>query len=277
MAQQNNALATIEESKAIEVLGRSLYPNAKRESIGLVLSYCKARNLDPFTKPVHIVPMGGQEVIMPSIDLYRLQASRTGLLAGITEPEFAFDEKGQIESCRVTVRRLLPTGSVAEFTAREYFAECQGKSPIWRSRPRGMLAKCAESQALRRAFPEFSSGPSAEEMDGKSVSEEAELHTPPSIDDEAFLKLALKAANKGSEAFKAFFRDSNKEDRALIRKHYPDNMKSICEAADVRIRAAEAIREAEAAVEVEDVEIVTPVEADYPKAIKQNADGTYSW
>lgn len=277
MAQQQNALATIEESKAIEVLGRSLYPNAKRESIGLVLSYCKARNLDPFTKPVHIVPMGGQEVIMPSIDLYRLQASRTGLLAGISEPEFTFTENGQIESCRVTVRRLLPTGNVAEFTAREYFSECQGKSPIWRSRPRGMLAKCAESQALRRAFPEFSSGPSAEEMDGKSTHEEEELHTPTSIDDEAFLKRALKVANQGSDAFRAFYKDTAKEDRVTLRKHYPDLMKSICEAADVRIRAAEAIREAEAVVEVEDVEVVTPEEADMPGTIRANPDGTYSW
>lgn len=270
MAQQQNALATIDEPKAIEVLGRSLYPNAKKESIALVLSYCKARNLDPFTKPVHIVPMGGQEVIMPSIDLYRLQASRTGLLAGITEPEFTLDEKGQLESCRVTVRRLLPTGAVAEFTAREYFSECQGKSPIWRSRPKGMLAKCAESQALRRAFPEFSSGPSAEEMDGKSVSEEAELHTPTSIDDEAFLKRALAEANKGKAAFTVFYRSCSKKDRDLIFKHYPDYMKSIWEAADARnaVAAAEAV--------VEDVEVVTPEDADY-NAIKQNADGTYSW
>lgn len=269
MAQQNNALATIEESKAIEVLGRSLYPNAKKESIALVLSYCKARNLDPFTKPVHIVPMGGQEVIMPSIDLYRLQASRTGLLAGITEPEFTLDEKGQLESCRVTVRRLLPTGAVAEFTAREYFSECQGKSPIWRSRPKGMLAKCAESQALRRAFPEFSSGPSAEEMDGKNESHE-EAQAPMAINDIEFLKRAEEAANKGTTAFREFWRATSNEDRALIRKYHKDAFKSVCEAADARIAAmaAEAV--------VEDVEVITPEEADY-NAIKQNADGTYSW
>ena len=272
MAQQQNALATIEESKAIEVLGRSLYPNAKRESIALVLSYCKARNLDPFSKPVHIVPMGGQEVIMPSIDLYRLQASRTGLLAGITEPEFGYDDEGNLKWCRVTVRRLLSTGTVAEFTAREFLVECQGKSPVWRSRQHGMLAKCTESQALRRAFPEFSSGPSAEEMDGKNVNEEAELQTPMTIDDDLFMKRALAAANKGTEAFFAFWKDTKTEDRALIRKHYPDRMESICKAADARIAAdaAEAV--------AEDVEIVVPVQADYPTTgIKQNTDGTYSW
>ena len=276
MAQQQNALATIEESKAIEVLGKSLYPNASHESIGLVLAYCKARNLDPFQKPVHIVPMydkaskSMRDVIMPSIDLYRLQASRTGLLAGISEPDFGYDNNGNLESCRVTVRRLLPTGNVAEFSAREYLSECVASSPIWNKRPKGMLAKCAESQALRRAFPEFSSGPSAEEMDGKSVNEEAELHTPTSIDDEAFLKRALAEANKGKAAFTVFYRSCSKKDRDLIFKHYPDYMKSIWEAADARnaVTAAEAV--------VEDVEVVTPEDADY-NAIKQNADGTYSW
>lgn len=283
MAQQQNALATIEESKAIEVLGKSLYPNASHESIGLVLAYCKARNLDPFQKPVHIVPMydkaskSMRDVIMPSIDLYRLQASRTGLLAGISEPDFGYDNNGNLESCRITVRRLLPTGNVAEFSAREYLSECVATSPIWNKRPKGMLAKCAESQALRRAFPEFSSGPSAEEMDGKGGNEEVELHEPMSIDDEAFLKRALAAANKGTNAFFAFWKDTKEEDRALIRKHYPDRMKSICEAADVRIKAAEAIREAEAVVDVDDVEVVTPEQADYNTGIKQNADGTYSW
>jgi phage recombination protein Bet len=267
MAQNNFALATMEEDKAVAILGKSLYPNAKKESIALVLSYCKARNLDPFQKPVHIVPMGGQDVIMPSIDFYRLQASRSGALAGISEPEFSYDNNGQLESCRVTVKRLLPTGNVAEFSAREYLAECQGKSPIWRSRPRGMLAKCAESQALRRAFPEFSSGPSAEEMDGKGSPDEA-LQTPMTIDDERFLQRALAEANNGTVAFRAFYKDTKKEDRALIRKYYPDLMKSICDAADARLSA-------EAVVEVEDVEVVTPVEADYN--IKQNADGTYSW
>ena len=273
MAQQQ-AIATLEESKAIEVLGRSLYPNAKKESIALVLSYCKARNLDPFQKPVHIVPMGSQEVIMPSIDLYRLQASRTGLLAGISEPEFGFDKNGGLEWCRVTVKRLLTGGVVAEFTAREFLSECQAKSPVWNKRPKGMLAKCAESQALRRAFPEFSSGPSAEEMEGKDAHEEADIQTPMSVSDVEFLERAKAAANEGRAEFIAFWKASSLKDRALIEKNYPDYMESIWKAADAR-KAAEALNAA--AVVADDVEVVTPVEADYKSGITQNNDGTYSW
>ena len=96
----------LEEGKLVEVLRNSLYPGAKDESISLVISYCRASNLDPMQKPVHIVPMkvktGTKEksdgttydtyeyrdTIMPGIGLYRIQAARTGKYAGMDEPVF---------------------------------------------------------------------------------------------------------------------------------------------------------------------------------------------
>ena len=48
---------TLTQEKAITVLQSSLYPGASTESVLMVLDYCKARKLDPFLKPVHIVPM----------------------------------------------------------------------------------------------------------------------------------------------------------------------------------------------------------------------------
>lgn len=38
-------------------LKTSLYPGASDTSVDMVLAYCQAADLDPMTKPVHIVPM----------------------------------------------------------------------------------------------------------------------------------------------------------------------------------------------------------------------------
>lgn len=183
----------LSESELLSVLSSSLYPGANHDSIRMVLGYCKASGLDPMQKPVHIVPIwdskAGQmrDVVMPGVGLYRTQASRSNQMAGISEPEFGpmvtevLDKQSVTypEWCRVTVRRLLPNGQIAEFTAVEYWIENYaikgGKeksiapNAMWTKRPRGQIAKCAEAQALRKAFPEIGSAPTAEEMEGKSL------------------------------------------------------------------------------------------------------------
>lgn len=189
-----NSLATISESELLEVLQSSLYPGASLPSIKMVLGYCKASGLDPMQKPVHIVPMWDakakqmRDVVMPGIGLYRTQAARTGC-AGVTEPDFGPDVTEVIGNvqitypawCRVTVKRKLSGGEIVEFTAKEFWKENyavkggQEKSiapnAMWQKRPYGQIAKCAEAQALRKAFPEIGSEPTADEMAGKVINE----------------------------------------------------------------------------------------------------------
>lgn len=190
---------TLREDELLPVLRSSLYPGASDSSIRLVLGYCKAAQLDPMQKPVHIVPMwdskAGQmrDVVMPGIGLYRTQASRSGQLAGISEPEFGPMVDGEVggqrinypEWAKVTVRRALASGLVAEFTAIEYWLENYavkgGKeksiapNAMWTKRPRGQLVKCSEAQALRKAFPELGSMPTADEMEGKTIEAASEI------------------------------------------------------------------------------------------------------
>lgn len=180
------------ESALVEVLSGSLYPGAAHNSVVMVLAYCQAAHLDPMLKPVHIVPVyqkgrGMVDVVMPGIGLYRIQAARTGQYAGISDPEFgpsittklAGIEVTYPEWCRVTVKRQMSNGLVAEFTASERWMEnyaTAGKDTIapnamWKRRAFAQLAKCAEAQALRKAFPEVGSAPTADEMEGKSFEE----------------------------------------------------------------------------------------------------------
>jgi phage recombination protein Bet len=196
----------MQEAELIQVLQSSLYPGAALASIKMVIGYCKAAGLDPMQKPVHIVPMWDakaqqmRDVIMPGVNLYRTQAARSGQFAGMSEPEYGPDKTDTIggqtitypEWCRVTVKRLVGD-RIAEFTAREYWVENYavkgGKdksiapNAMWTKRPRGQIAKCAAAQALRVAFPEIASQPTADEMEGKQIHPDEQHHPTVNVDE----------------------------------------------------------------------------------------------
>ncbi|MEO6710808.1 MAG: phage recombination protein Bet [Planctomycetota bacterium] len=265
-----SALA-LPEAEMLQVLGSSLYPGASPASIKMVLGYCRAAGLDPMQKPVHIVPMwdskAGQmrDVIMPGINSYRTSAARSGAFAGMSEPEFGEDVDGEIGGvrityprwCRVTAMRRLPTGEIASFTAIEYWLENYapkgGKeksvapNAMWMKRTRGQLAKCAQAQALRIAFPELASPLTAEEMEGKSLDAAGEIIEQPQPCPPELLKQAQEAADKGREAFAAFWKTgTNGETRNQIGPHLAD-LKARTDAADKALAEAAAKPTEEAA------------------------------
>lgn len=195
-------IATVNTTNEIDqhiwsALKNSLYTGAKDESIKLVLDYCKAAKLDPMQKPVHIVPMSVKnaqtgryeykDVVMPGVGLYRIQAARSNQYAGVSEPEFGEDVTCNLGGinitypkwCKVTVKKLV-NNTIVEFTAKEYWLENYATASkesiapntMWKKRPYGQIAKCAEAQALRKAFPEIiSQHPTAEEMEGKDIND----------------------------------------------------------------------------------------------------------
>jgi len=195
-----NAVAKIQDdTKLIEVLQNSIYSGVKSESVAMMIDYCRANKLDIMQKPVHAVPMnvrdpqsgsyGWKDVIMPGIGLYRIQADRSGNMAGIDAPEFGEDKTETFRSkngdsvtvtypewCEVKVHKIVGN-HIVTFTAREYWLEnyasdsAKSTAPnrMWQKRPRGQLAKCAEAQALRKGWPEIGSSATAEEMAGKTI------------------------------------------------------------------------------------------------------------
>lgn len=235
------ALAVMTEPELMRVLQSSLYPGAAPESIKMVLGYCKAAGLDPMQKPVHIVPMWDskagamRDVVMPGVNLYRTQAARSGECAGVTEPEFGPDVTEQVggqtitypQWCRVSVSRRLPTGEIVAFTAREFWKENYavkgGKeksiapNAMWTKRPYGQIAKCAEAQALRKAFPEIASQPTADEMEGKTLHPDDNQTQPQRAEIPADLLLgAQEAADRGAEAYKAWWQAAGKDKRKVL-------------------------------------------------------------
>jgi phage recombination protein Bet len=253
---ESTALSTMTEDKLLEVLQASLYPGANPQSIKLVLGYCKAAGLDPMQKPVHIVPMwdskSGQmrDVVMPGVNLYRTQAARSGEWAGMSEPEFGPDVTENVGGvqitypvwCRVTVSRRLPTGEIVGFTAREFWKENYavkgGKeksiapNAMWTKRPYGQIAKCAEAQALRKAFPEIASQPTADEMEGKPLNPEDQqpVATREAIPPE-LLQDARDLAMQGVAAYSTWWASIGKDKRKLLAGEH-EALKQTAEDAD---------------------------------------------
>lgn len=147
-----------------------------------------------------------RDVVMPGVGLYRSQAAKTGEYVGMSEPNFGptkalkFQAERWVEDgdrrkkiyadetmeypewCSITVRRAV-NGIVCEFPAREYWLENYATksndsaepNAMWRKRPFGQISKCAEAQALRKAFPgQTGSQPTAEEMEGKLLTDETD-------------------------------------------------------------------------------------------------------
>jgi phage recombination protein Bet len=181
----------------------AVWPAAKTsDAVVLALSYCKARRLDPFKRPVHIVPVWSRglnreiESVWPGIGELRTTAFRTGLYAGRDKPEYGPDKTLDLagaamtfpEWCQITVYRLSRGGERMGYPGPqvywlETYATARRDTAMpneqWRRRPRGMLEKCAEAAALRAAFPEeIGNDYTDDEMQGQII-EHAPAAAPP--------------------------------------------------------------------------------------------------
>lgn len=178
-----------------KVLTDAIFPAAKSsDAITLALSYCKARNLDPMKRVVHIVPVWDSskgkmvETVWPGIADHRITAFRTGSYAGREETKFGADITAKIghkemtfpQWAQVTLYRVI-NGDKVSFAGpkvwwKETYSQAKRDDPSpndrWARAPYGQIEKCAEAAALRAAFPEELGGESTvEEMEGKSINE----------------------------------------------------------------------------------------------------------
>lgn len=203
-----------------KVLADAVWPSAKStDAIVMALAYCKRRKLDPFKKPVHIVPVwdskanngegGYVETVWPSISEMRTTAFRTKQYVGCEETEFGpminrtftgkTKERGQWveksvevifpEWARVTVVRRQSDTDRKFVGPKVYWLETYARmgnsdlpNAMWQKRPNGQIEKTAEAGALRKAFPEeIGSEYAAEEMEGQRIIHADDEHVPPPV------------------------------------------------------------------------------------------------
>lgn len=129
------------------------------DELKLFHAVCKKTGLDPFMKQIYAVKRKDQMTIQTSIDGYRLIAERTGRYCPGRESTYVYDGERLI-SATSYVKKQTADGTWHEVAASAYFDEYKPaySNQFWESKKHIMLAKCAESLALRKAFPNELSG-----------------------------------------------------------------------------------------------------------------------
>lgn len=161
-----------------ELLKRTICKDSTDDEFDLFMHICKRTGLDAIAKQIYPVfreerQKNGSYIkkmtIQTGIDGLRMIAERTGNYAPGKEPTYTFDANGKLESATSYIKKRTSDGTWHEVSSTAYYdefvqvqknKETQKYEPtkFWFKMPRQMLAKCAESHALRKAFPAEMSG-----------------------------------------------------------------------------------------------------------------------
>ena len=184
----------------IELLKRTIAKDATDDELLMFINVCRGLGLSPFLRHVHLVKRWDSDAgikvatVQVGIDGFRSIAEATGAYAGNDDPVFSGTKtlkhnKVDItvpESALATVRKVVQ-GVAYDFTATARWDEFYPGDKIgfmWRVKPHLMLGKCAEAQALRKAFPKVLGGVYVpEELDKTGT-----LKSPEEIADSKFEK-----------------------------------------------------------------------------------------
>lgn len=179
--EQSNGLYGLDlDEEKIALMRRTLARGASEDELALFVEQCRRTGLDPFARQIYSVrrkqwnaqarSYEEAQVIQVSIDGFRLIADRTHKYAGQVGPWWCGPDGEWKEvwlsdeapaAAKVGVMRHdfhQPLYAIALF--KSYVQTNGHGDPVsrWKTDPAGMLAKCAEALALRRAFPHELSG-----------------------------------------------------------------------------------------------------------------------
>ena len=161
---ETHAPSIIFDDEKRALLANTIAKDATPHELNLFVEVCESTGLSPFQRQIHFTKFNGRMSIITGIDGFRLIAHRTGLYQGQTEPQWCGPDGVWVNvwlspnspsAARVGVLRA---GFAEPLYGVATWAEFEGTGPLWSKMPSTMLLKCAESHALRKAFPNELSG-----------------------------------------------------------------------------------------------------------------------
>ncbi len=209
------------------LIKQTICRGATDSEMDLFIHACTRTGLDPLMKQIYFIKYGGQPTFQVSIDGYRLIAERTGRYSPGREPTFTYDKDGGVLSATSYVKKQTMDGTWHEVAATAYWKEYAPAklNNMWQKMPHGQLAKCAESLALRKAWPaNFSGIYTKEEME--------QAGKPDSIEMEA--QVIEESPEEITVAINGFLESFNEDEHALVAEflqkyatHWKKTMKDV--------------------------------------------------
>lgn len=151
----------------LKTIQKSVFPDGTPDEVRLFGIVCTRTGLDPFTKQIYAIKNRGKVQFMTGIDGLRAIASRSPRYLGQDGPYWCgpdgewkdvWLDKGPPAAAKVIVLVTGPDGSVLRVPAVAHWSEYGSNRNVWGEKPSLMIAKCAESLGLRKAFPNDISG-----------------------------------------------------------------------------------------------------------------------
>jgi phage recombination protein Bet len=158
VSKPQQAIASGFSAEQIDLIKKTIAPDASDNELALFLSQCQRTGLDPFSRQIYFIKRGGKGTTQVSIDGFRVIAERSGEMDGQDVAWCAEDglwrdvwlENAPPAAARVLVYRK---GCSHPFPAIARWTEYNAGGNMWAKMPANQLAKCAEGLALRKAFP----------------------------------------------------------------------------------------------------------------------------
>lgn len=179
---ENHNMINLNDEKTLATLKQTVAKGATNEEFAMFVNFCKGTGLNPFKKEIWFIKTSRGVQLMTGINGFFSIANNhpqfDGYETGLVAPDGSYVSQSYPKSdyigswCKVYRKdRRVPTEAVT------MLAEYDKKQSIWISMKRIMIQKCAESVALRKAFPQ--------ELNGLYTQEEMPVDYKPKSDIQA--------------------------------------------------------------------------------------------